>query len=80
MTTVAIAEAFARFDELLHRSHKGERFLVQEGSVPLACLGPVPAHEILTQGGNFLARARALRRKLKPDAISIRADIAEGRL
>ena len=80
MTTVAIAEAHSRLNELLHRSRRGEHFIVTEGAEMLACLGPVPAKARAAGNIDFVAQARALRERLKHDPTPIKQDIEEGRL
>jgi antitoxin (DNA-binding transcriptional repressor) of toxin-antitoxin stability system len=80
MTTVAINDALSRFNELLHRSHLGEVFVVVEGNMPLACLGPVPATEVAEAKRNFFSKAHALRSRLRADATPIADDIAEGQM
>src|SRR5499427_6234119 len=42
MTRIAVAEAKARFSELLDRASRGERFLVLRHGRPAAALVPVP--------------------------------------
>jgi prevent-host-death family protein len=42
MTRVAVAEAKARFSELIDRASRGERFLVLRHGRPAAALVPVP--------------------------------------
>jgi len=79
MTTVDIAEARNRFDELIHRSEHGESFTVVEGDKPLASLVPA-AKPAATGGIDFLAEARALRARCKPDPTPIKQDIEFGRL
>src|SRR5688572_33325178 len=61
MTTVDLAEARSRFDELVYRSEHGESFLVVEGDKPLASLGPVPAGHARPPVIDFVAEARLLR-------------------
>ncbi|HYW24064.1 MAG TPA: type II toxin-antitoxin system prevent-host-death family antitoxin [Terriglobales bacterium] len=42
MTTIAVAEAKARFSELIDRASRGERFLVLRHGRPAAAVVPVP--------------------------------------
>jgi prevent-host-death family protein len=42
MTRIAVAEAKARFSELIDRASRGEQFLVMRHGRPAAALGPVP--------------------------------------
>jgi prevent-host-death family protein len=42
MTRIAVAEAKARFSELIDRASRGERFLVLRHGRPAAAIGPVP--------------------------------------
>ena len=42
MTRIAVAEAKARFSELIDRASRGERFLVLRHGRPAAALVPVP--------------------------------------
>lgn len=42
MTSIAVAEAKARFSELIDRASRGERFLVVRHGRPAAALVPVP--------------------------------------
>ena len=42
MTTIAVAEAKARFSELIDRASRGERFVVLRHGRPAAALVPVP--------------------------------------
>jgi prevent-host-death family protein len=43
MTSIAVAEAKARFSELIDRASRGERFLVLRHGRPAAALVPAPA-------------------------------------
>jgi prevent-host-death family protein len=43
MTNIAVAEAKARFSELVDRANRGERFLLLRHGRPAAALVPVPA-------------------------------------
>ena len=43
MTSIAVAEAKARFSELIDRASRGERFLVLRHGRPAAALVPVPS-------------------------------------
>lgn len=43
MTRIAVAEAKARFSELIDRASRGERFLVLRHGRPAAALVPVPS-------------------------------------
>ena len=80
MITVDIAEAHSRFDELIHRSQRGESFIVLEKEKPIATLGPVAQSGTPEVTKDYLAEARALRAMQKLDLTPIKDDIEFGRL
>jgi len=79
MKTIGTIDAKTHLAALLDRVAKGERITITRHGVPVAMLVPVGdsghklTHEEIVEG------LRALRKQVKPDTISVREMINEGR-
>ena len=79
MQTVGTFEAKTHLSDLLDRVCKGETITITRHGVPAAMLVPVAevgrklTHKEIVEG------MRALRRRIKPDKISVREMVEEGR-
>ncbi|MCZ7626502.1 MAG: type II toxin-antitoxin system prevent-host-death family antitoxin [Candidatus Methylomirabilota bacterium] len=79
MGTVGAFEAKTHLAELLDRVSKGETITITRHGVPAAMLVPVgrtgkkPTHQEIVDG------MRALRKRVKPDTMSVREMVEEGR-
>ena len=79
METIGAFDAKTRLSALLDRVARGERITITRHGVPAAMLVPVGesgrklTHEEIVEG------MRALRKRVKPDTMSVREMIEEGR-
>ena len=79
METIGAFDAKTHLSALLNRVAKGERITITRHGVPAAILvpvrdgGPKPTHEDIVEG------MRALRKRVKPDTLSVREMVNEGR-
>ena len=79
METVGAFEAKTHLAELLDRVGQGEIFTITRHGVPAALLTPIEVtgkkltHKEIVQG------MRSLRKKIKPDKMSVRQMVEEGR-
>jgi len=79
METIGAFDAKTHLSALLDRVAKGERITITRHGVPAAILvpaqdsGPKPTHEDIVEG------MRALRKRVKPDTLSVREMVNEGR-
>ncbi len=78
MAKVGAFEAKTHFSELLDRVSRGEKITITRHGVPAAQLVPVEnpkklTHEQIVQG------MRELRKRVKPDTMSVREMVTEGR-
>jgi prevent-host-death family protein len=79
MDTVGAFEAKTHLSELLERVSKGETITITRYGVPAAMLVPVGevgkklTHKEIVEG------TRSLRKRVKPDRISVREMVEEGR-
>lgn len=77
MTTFGAFEAKTHFSELLDRVARGEKITITRHGVPAALLVPIEerkrTHEQIVEG------MRALRKRVKPDTMSVREMVIEGR-
>lgn len=79
MNSIGAFEAKTHLSDLLDRVSKGETITITRHGVPAAMLVPVGekrkklAHKEIVEG------MRALRRRIKPDRMSVREMVEEGR-
>ena len=79
METIGAFDAKAHLSALLDRVARGERITITRHGVPAAILvpvreaGPKPIHEEIVEG------MRTLRKRVKPDTLSVREMVNEGR-
>jgi prevent-host-death family protein len=79
MQSIGAFDAKTHLSALLDRVAKGERITITRHGVPAAILvpvrdaGPKPTHEDIVEG------MRALRKCVKPDPLSVREMVNEGR-
>jgi prevent-host-death family protein len=79
METIGAFDAKTHLSALLDRVARGERITITRHGVPAAILvpvrdsGPKPTHEEIVEG------MRALRKRVKPDTLSVREMVNEGR-
>jgi prevent-host-death family protein len=79
MGTVGAFQAKTHLSELLDRVSKGEIITITRHGVPTAMLVPVgPAGKKLTHQ-EIVDGMRALRKRIKPDTMSVREMVEEGR-
>ena len=79
MRTVGAFEAKTHLSDLLDRVSKGERITITRHGVPAAVLVPVgEAGKKLTHK-EIVDGMRALRKRIKPDRMSVREMVQEGR-
>ncbi len=79
MDSVGAFEAKTHLSDLLDRVKQGEKITITRHGVPAALLVPVeetgskPTHQEVVEG------MRGLRKRIKPDSMSVRGMINEGR-
>jgi prevent-host-death family protein len=79
MDSVGAFEAKTHLSDLLDRVSQGETITITRHGVPAAMLVPVeetgskPTHQEVVEG------MRALRKRIKPDSMSVREMVHEGR-
>jgi len=79
MESVGAFEAKTHLSELLERVRRGEKITITRHGVPAAMLvpvgdaGPKLTHQEIVEG------MRALRKRIKPDTMSVREMVNEGR-
>jgi prevent-host-death family protein len=79
MDSVGAFEAKTHLSELLDRVRQGETITITRHGVPAAMLVPAdgtgskPTHQEIVEG------MRALRKRIKPDSMSVREMVNEGR-
>ena len=79
MESVGAFEAKTHLSDLLDRVRQGEKITITRHGVPAAMLvpvgeaGPKPTHQEIVEG------MRALRKRIKPDTMSVREMVNEGR-
>jgi prevent-host-death family protein len=77
--SVGAFEAKTHLSELLDRVRQGEKITITRHGVPAAMLVPIeetgskPTHREIVEG------MRALRKRVKPDSMSVREMVNEGR-
>lgn len=79
MKSVGAFEAKTHLSELLDCVARGERITITRHGVPAALLIPVEETQQKLSHEEIVERMRALRKRVKPDKISVRKMIDEGR-
>ena len=79
METVGAFEAKTHLSDLLDRVSKGERITITRHGVPAAVLVPVGEAGKKRTHKEIVDGMRALRKRIKPDRMSVREMVREGR-
>jgi len=79
MASVGAFEAKTHLSELLDRVARGERITITRHGVPAAVLIPVGQKERKRTHEEIVKGMRAVRQRVKPDKMSVRQMILEGR-
>jgi prevent-host-death family protein len=79
MGTVGAFEAKTHLSELLNRVSKGETITITRHGVPAAMLVPVGQTGKKLTHQDIVDGMRALRKRIKPDTMSVREMVEEGR-
>ncbi len=79
MGTVGAFEAKTHLSELLDRVSKGETITITRHGVPAALLIPVGEAEKKLTHQEIVEGMRALRKRIKPDKMSVREMVEQGR-
>jgi prevent-host-death family protein len=79
METVGAFEAKTHLSDLLDRVSKGETITITRHGVPAAMLVPVGEMGKKLTHKEIVEGMRALRRRIKPDRMSVREMVEEGR-
>jgi len=79
MGTVGAFDAKTHLSALLDRVARGERITITRHGVPAAMLVPVGDAARKLTHEEIVAGLRALRKRVKPDTLSVREMINEGR-
>ncbi len=79
METIGAFDAKTHLSGLLDRVARGERITITRHGVPAAMLVPVREVRRKLSHEEIVAGMRALRKRVKPDTMSIRELINEGR-
>lgn len=78
MATVSAFEAKTHFSELLDRAGRGETITITRYGVPTAQLVPIRESQKLTHA-EIVEGMRELRKRIKPDTMSVHEMVLEGR-
>ena len=79
METVGAFEAKTHLSDLLDRVSKGETITITRHGVPAALLVPVGETAKKLTHQEIVEGMRALRKRIKPDRMSVREMVEEGR-
>jgi prevent-host-death family protein len=79
MSTVGAFEAKTHLSELLDRVSKGETITITRHGIPAAVLIPVGEAEKKLTHREIVEGLRALRKRIKPDSITVREMVEQGR-
>jgi prevent-host-death family protein len=77
MSRVGAFDAKTHFSELLDRVARGETITITRHGVPAALLVPVNASKLTHQ--QIVEGMKAIRKRVKPDAMSAREMVVKGR-
>jgi prevent-host-death family protein len=79
MNSVGAFEAKTRLSELLDRVGQGEKIMITRHGVPAAMLVPVEETGSGLTHHEVVEGMRALRKRIKPDSMSVHEMVNEGR-
>jgi len=79
MVSVGTFEAKTHLSDLLDRVARGEKITITRHGVPAALLVPVEEKEAKLTHQEIVQGMRALRKRVKPDKMSVREMVKEGR-
>jgi prevent-host-death family protein len=79
MDSVGAFEAKTHLSELLDRVRQGEKITITRHGVPAAMLVPVEETGSMLTHQEVVEGMRALRKRIKPDSMSVREMVNEGR-
>ncbi|MEO8128541.1 MAG: type II toxin-antitoxin system prevent-host-death family antitoxin [Bryobacteraceae bacterium] len=79
METVGSFEAKTHLAALLDRVAKGEKITITRHGIPTAMLVPFPETETRLSHKDIVEGMRALRKQVKPDKMSVKEMVNEGR-
>jgi len=79
MDSVGAFEAKTHLSELLDRVRQGEKITITRHGVPAAMLVPIEETEAKLTHREIVEGMRALRKRIKPDSMSVREMVNEGR-
>jgi prevent-host-death family protein len=79
MHVIGAFDAKTHLSALLDRVARGERITITRHGVPAAMLVPVGESDRTLTHEEIVGRMRALRKRVKPDTMSVREMINEGR-
>lgn len=79
MASIGAFEAKTHLSELLDRVARGEKITITRHGVPAALLVPVEEERRKPSHEEIVAQMRELRKRVKPDTMSVREMIREGR-
>ena len=79
MDSVGAFEAKTHLSDLLDRVRQGETITITRHGVPAAMLVPVKETRSKLTHQDIVEGMRALRKRIKPDSISVREMVIEGR-
>jgi len=79
MVSVGTFEAKTHLSNLLDRVARGEKITITRHGVPAALLVPVEEKEAKLTHQEIVQGMRALRKRVKPDKMSVREMVKEGR-
>jgi len=79
MQTVGAFEAKTHLSDLLDRVSQGETITITRHGIPAALLVPVKRMEKKLTHQEIVEGLRALRKRIKPDRMSVRKMVEEGR-
>lgn len=79
MATIGSFEAKTHLAELLDRVAKGEKITITRHGIPAAVLVPVGERATKLDHSDLVKEMRALRKRVRPDKMTVREMINEGR-
>ena len=79
MQTIGAFDAKTHLSALLDRVARGERITITRHGVPAAMLVPVGESDRRLTHEEIVEGMRALRKRVKPDTVSVREMVNEGR-
>ena len=79
MDSVGAFEAKTHLSDLLDRVRQGEKITITRHGVPAAMLVPIQETETEPTHREIVEGMRALRKRIKPDSMSVREMVNEGR-